>query len=178
MRQSIVLIGMMGAGKSAVGAELGRRLHVPVRDSDHEIEKAAAMTITEIFARDGEEFFRARETEVLARLLRMGPAILSTGGGAWMRPENRALIRASGVSVWLDCTLETLWHRVRLKPTRPLLRTPDPRGTLEQLLAERAPVYAEADLRVQVDGRDSVGQTTDRVLEAIRRHRSEVLEES
>ena len=173
---SIVLIGMMGAGKSAVGAELGRRLGVPVRDTDAEIARAAAMTIPEIFARDGEAFFRNRETEVLARLLSGPGGIVSTGGGAWMRPENRALIGAAGVTVWLNPTLATLWNRVRQKTTRPLLQTPDPRGTLERLHAERAPVYALADVTVDVRSADSVDTTATRVLDAIRAHRPDLLE--
>lgn len=176
MRRSIVLIGMMGAGKSAVGAELGRRLGVPVRDTDTEIQAAAAATIPEIFARDGEAFFRARESEVLVRVLRGPPGIVSTGGGAWMRPENRAIISAAGVSVWLDCKLPILWQRVRHKPTRPLLQTADPRGTLERLLAERAPAYALADITVTVQDRDSVEATATRVLEAVRAHRPDILE--
>lgn len=176
MNGSIVLIGMMGAGKSAVGAELGRRLGVPVRDTDTEISRAAAMTIPEIFARDGETFFRDRETEVLARVLRGPRGIVSTGGGAWLRAENRALVAAAGVSVWLDCTLSTLWHRVRQKPTRPLLQTADPRGTLERLLAERAPVYALADIAVRIRERDSVEASAARVLDAIRAARPDILE--
>lgn len=178
MKRSIVLIGMMGAGKSVVGAELGRRLGVRVLDTDAEIERAAATTIPEIFARDGEAFFRARETEVLARVLRGPPTVVSTGGGAWLRPENRALIAAAGVSVWLDCKLSTLWRRVRQKPTRPLLQTPDPRGTLERLLTERAPAYALADVTVSVQDRDSVDATATRVLDAIRAARPEILEQA
>lgn len=176
VRQCVVLIGMMGAGKSAIGAELARRLSVPLRDSDAEIAHAAAMTIPEIFARDGEAFFRARETEVLARLLRAGPAIISTGGGAWMRAENRALIAAAGVSVWLDCSLPTLWHRVRMKPTRPLLQTPDPRGTLERLLSERGPVYATADLTLRVGERDSVEVTGQRLLNLLAQSRPDLFD--
>lgn len=176
VRQCVVLIGMMGAGKSAVGAELARRLSVPLRDSDAEIAHAAAMTIPEIFARDGEAFFRARETEVLARLLRAGPAIVSTGGGAWMRADNRALIAAAGVSVWLDCPLATLWHRVRMKPTRPLLQTADPRGTLERLLAERGPVYATADLTLRVGERDSVEVTGQRLLDLLAQSRPDLFD--
>ena len=131
MRQSIVLIGMMGAGKTAVGTELARQLGVRFLDSDAEIEPAAALTVSEIFERFGESFFRDRETQVLERLL-SGPAgILATGGGAWVQPRNRDLIGRSAVSVWLDCDLETLWRRVRSRPTRPLLKTPDPRGTLK-----------------------------------------------
>ena len=176
MRRNIVLIGMMGAGKTAIGGELARRLGRPFADTDVEIERAAAMTIPEIFARDGEEFFRARESEVLGRVLASGRGIVSTGGGAWLRPENRSRIGAHGVSVWLDCDLETLWHRVRQRPTRPLLQTADPRGTLERLLAERAPAYALADITVAVQDSDSVEATATRVLDALRAHRPDILE--
>lgn len=177
MRQNIVLIGMMGAGKTAIGGELSRRLHRPFSDTDVEIERAAAMTIPEIFARDGEQFFRARESEVLGRVLASGRGVVSTGGGAWLRPENRTRIGDHGVSVWLDCDLETLWHRVRHRPTRPLLQTADPRGTLARLLAERGPVYALADIRVQARQGDSIGQTATRVIEAIRDHDPAILED-
>ncbi len=176
MRQNIVLIGMMGAGKTAIGGELSRRLGRPFSDTDVEIERAAAMTIPEIFARDGEEFFRARESEVLGRVLASGRGIVSTGGGAWLRPENRSRIGAHGVSVWLDCDLETLWHRVRQRPTRPLLQTADPRGTLERLLNERRPVYALADIRVAARRGDSIEETANRAIEAIHSHDPAILE--
>ncbi|WP_269429256.1 shikimate kinase [Paracoccus sanguinis] len=176
VKRSIVLVGIMGAGKSAVGAELARRLGVSLRDTDAEIVRAAAMTIPEIFARDGEAFFRARESEVLARVLRGKPGIVSTGGGAWMSAENRAQVAARGVSVWLDVPLGVLWNRVRQRPTRPLLQTPDPRGTLARLLAERAPSYALAEITVPVRAENSVDDTAARVLEAIRTHRPEILE--
>lgn len=176
MAHNIVLIGMMGAGKTAIGGELARRLGRPLSDTDAEIERAAAMTIPEIFARDGEEFFRARESEVLGRVLAMGAGIVSTGGGAWLRQENRDRIAAHGVSVWLDCDLDTLWHRVRLRPTRPLLQTADPRGTLERLLAERRPLYALADIRVTAHRGDSIEQTANRVMDAIRDRDPAILE--
>ena len=140
LTRHIVLIGMMGAGKTAIGLDLARRLRVPFKDSDAEIEAAAAMSITEIFARDGEAFFRARESQVLGRLLAGPPGVISTGGGAWMRPENRQIVGARGLSVWLNCSPETLWMRVRQRPTRPLLQTADPKGTLLRLLEERGPV--------------------------------------
>ncbi|MDO5648933.1 shikimate kinase [Paracoccus sp. (in: a-proteobacteria)] len=170
LKRHIVLIGMMGAGKTALGTELSRRLRVPFTDSDAEIESAAAMSISEIFARDGEPFFRARETEVLGRILTGPRGVISTGGGAWMRAENRSLIAGTGVSVWLNAELDTLWHRVRLRPTRPLLQTADPRGTLERLLAERNPVYAQADVNFAVQRADTIDQSTDRLIEALRRH--------
>lgn len=176
MRRNIVLIGMMGAGKTAIGAELSRRLGRPFWDTDAEIERAAAMTIPEIFARDGEEFFRAREAEVLARVLAGGDSIVSTGGGSWMREGNRQRIGQHGVSVWLDCDLDTLWHRVRSRPTRPLLQTADPRGTLERLLGERRPVYRLADVHVTAARGDTIEDTTNRVLDAISAQQPVILE--
>lgn len=170
MRQKIVLIGMMGAGKTAVGTDLARRLEVDFVDTDAEIERAASMSITEIFARDGEAFFRNRESEVLQRVLAGPPAIISTGGGAWMREDNRDRISGNGIAVWLDPDLETLWHRVQMRPTRPLLQTADPRGTLERLLNERRPTYALADVRVAIQRKDSVKETTTKVMQAIEQH--------
>lgn len=175
MDRHIVLIGMMGAGKTAIGSELGRRLSVPFTDSDAEIEAAAAMTIAEIFARDGEAFFRDRETQVLARILKGRPGIVSTGGGAWMRPENRELIRQGGVSVWLNCDLDTLWHRVRQRPTRPLLQTEDPRGTLARLLEARNPTYALADLAFPARSGDTVDAAAGRLIEMLRSAQPELL---
>jgi shikimate kinase len=176
LRKTVVLVGMPGSGKTAVGSALARRLGVPFRDSDEEIVKAAQMSIAEIFARDGEAFFRDREAEVLARLLQGMPAVLSTGGGSFLQERNRAAIAARGVSVWLDADLELLWSRVRHKDTRPLLRTPNPRATLAALHAARAPVYALADLRVQAVPGASVEAMTGRVLAALRT-RPDVLEE-
>lgn len=170
MRAMITLIGMMGAGKTAVGTELARTLGVPFRDSDVEIERAAARTIPEIFARDGEEFFRAREGEVLARLLGGPAGILSVGGGAWLRPENRALIRDAGVSVWLDVPADVLWSRVKGRGNRPLLKTENPRATLEALLEARRPAYAEADVTVPVGAADAVEGTARAVRAAVAAH--------
>ncbi len=179
LRRHIVLIGMMGAGKTAVGSDLARRLHVPFVDSDAEIEAAAAMTITEIFARDGEAFFRDRETQVLGRLLARQPhGVISTGGGAWIQPRNRDLIRGCALSVWLDCDLDLLWQRVRQRSTRPLLKTPDPRGTLAALLEARAPDYALADLTFRSRAGDSVEQSATRLIAALRDHDPDLLQES
>lgn len=149
LRKTVVLVGMMGAGKTAVGTQLARLLGVPFIDSDEEIEKAANMTIAEIFARDGEPFFRRKESEVLARLLRGEPCILSTGGGAFLAEANRAAISAKGVAVWLQADLDLLWQRVRHRTSRPLLRTANPRATLAQIYEARVPVYALADLKVE-----------------------------
>ena len=176
LTRNIVLIGMMGAGKTAVGTEMSRRLGVPFTDSDAAIETAAAMTIAEIFARDGEAFFRDRETQVLSRILGGPPGIISTGGGAWMRPQNRALIRERALAVWIDCDLNTLWHRVRQRTTRPLLQTPDPRGTLAALLEARAPVYARADLVFPGRPGDTVEAAASRLIDKIAAERPDILQ--
>lgn len=148
LKKTVVMVGMMGAGKTAVGTALARQLGVPFLDSDEEIVLAAQRTIAEIFERDGEPFFRARETEVIARLLRGPPCVLSTGGGAFLSEGNRAMISACGASVWLRADLDLLWQRVRHKATRPLLRTPNPRQTLADILAAREPLYKLADITV------------------------------
>lgn len=151
LRKSVVLVGMMGCGKTSVGQSLSQFLDVPFLDSDEAIEKAAQMSVSEIFARDGEPFFRARETEVLERLLQGPPAVISTGGGAFLSQRNRALIAKSGVSVWLKADLALLWSRVRHRTTRPLLRTADPKATLAELQAQREPVYAQAQICVEAE---------------------------
>ncbi len=145
------MVGMMGAGKTAVGAAMARALGAPFIDSDVEIEKAANATIPEIFARDGETFFREREAQVIDRLLRGRPAILSTGGGAFLQARNRAAIAARGVALWIRADRELLWSRVRHKDHRPLLRTADPRATLFALIETREPSYALADLVVDAE---------------------------
>lgn len=164
----IVLIGMMGAGKTAVGTQLARILGVPFIDSDSEIERAAQMSVAEIFARDGEAFFRARESEVLSRLMNARPAVLSTGGGAFLSEANRATIASRGTSVWLKADLEILWNRVRHKTTRPLLRTADPKATLAGLLAGRAPVYALAQVVVEAEPTLSIEGMARKVIDALR----------
>jgi shikimate kinase len=148
-RRSIVLVGIMGAGKSSVGRRLATRLGMPFIDADTEIEKAADMSIPEIFAMHGEPYFRAGETRVIARILDHGPQVLATGGGAFMNPETRAAICAKGISVWLRATLEVLSRRVKRRNDRPLLKGADPIETLKRLMDERYPIYAEADLTVE-----------------------------
>lgn len=170
LKKTVVLIGMMGAGKTAVGTALSRMLGAPFVDSDDEIERAANMSVAEIFKRDGEPFFRARESEVLSRLLSGTPCILSTGGGAFLAEANRAAIAERGVAVWLKADLELLWNRVRHKATRPLLRTPDPKGTLAALLARREPVYAEAAVIVEARPEYSVDEMAAKVVEALHAH--------
>jgi len=165
-----VLVGMMGAGKTAIGTALARLLSVPFLDSDEEIVKAANRSIAEIFERDGEPFFREKEAQVLARLLAGPPCVLSTGGGAYLSPANRAAIAREGVAVWLKADLDLLWQRVRHKTTRPLLRTDNPRETLRALLAARTPAYAEAEVVVQARPEYSVDDMTQKVAEALRAH--------
>ncbi|GGL74769.1 shikimate kinase [Wenxinia marina] len=167
LHRTVVLVGMMGSGKSAVGRTLAGRLGVPHIDSDVAIEEAANATIAEIFARDGEAFFRDRERAVISRLLSGPPVVLSTGGGAFVSAENRRMISERGVSIWLDAALDTLWERVRHKDTRPLLKAPDPKGRLAELMEARTPLYAEADLSVASEPGYSLDQTTDRVIAAL-----------
>ena len=175
LKKTVVLVGMMGAGKTAVGRALAHRLGVPFMDSDAEIEAAAAMTISEIFARDGEAFFRARESEVIGRLLRGPCCILSTGGGAFLSPRNRAMISQMGVSLWLNADLKILWSRVKNKDTRPLLRTPDPLNTLRDLYDARVPIYAKADLQVTSCAGYTIEMMTTEVI-AVLATRPDVLE--
>ena len=168
LAKTVVLVGMMGAGKTAVGTALARQLGVAFKDSDEEIVRAADRTIAEIFERDGEPFFRARESEVIGRLLRGTPCVLSTGGGAFLAATNRSLIHDVGVSVWLKADLELLWQRVRHKTTRPLLRTANPRETLRQIYETRLPVYGLADLAVDASADYSIEQMALRVAEALK----------
>lgn len=175
LKKTVALVGMMGAGKTAVGTALARMLGVPFRDSDEEIVRAASRSIAEIFERDGEPFFRARETEVLARLVKGAPCVLSTGGGAFLSDTNRRIIGASGVSVWLRADLDLLWHRVRHKSNRPLLRTANPRETLRQLYEARVPQYALADLTVDAEPDLPIDQMAQRVIAALKA-RDDVLE--
>lgn len=167
LNKTVVLVGMMGAGKTAVGRSLATRLGVPFLDSDHEIEVAAARTIAEIFERDGEEFFRDKESQIISRLLVEQRGILSTGGGAFLASQNRKKISDKGVSVWLDADLDLLWARVRHKDTRPLLRTPDPLARLTEIYEERMPIYRQANLTVKANKRYSIEKMVDRVIEAL-----------
>lgn len=176
LAKTVVMVGMMGAGKTAVGTALAKALAVEFRDSDDEIVRAADRSIAEIFERDGEAFFRARETEVIARLLRGTPCVLSTGGGAFLSQANRQQVHDVGVSVWLRADLEILWQRVRHKATRPLLRTPNPRETLRQLYEARLPFYAKADLVVDAAADLSVEEMAVRVVQALHT-RPDVLED-
>lgn len=176
LRKTIVLVGMMGAGKTAVGTAMARILGVPFLDSDEEIVRAANRTIAEIFEREGEPFFRDKEAQVIGRLLRGPPCVLSTGGGAFMAERNRAQIAEAGVAVWLRADLDLLWNRVRHKTTRPLLRTADPKGTLAALLAARGPVYALAEVVVDAEAGLPVEAMARKVIRALAA-RPDVLEE-
>jgi shikimate kinase len=169
LRRTVVLVGMMGAGKTAVGRALATRLGVAMRDSDAEIEASSQLSIAEIFDRYGEPFFREKESAVIARLLDGPPCILSTGGGAWMSPANRALLTAQAAVVWLQADLEVLWARVRHKTTRPLLRTRAPKATLAALYAEREPIYALAPVKVAVAPDWSIEQTAEQVMAELAR---------
>ena len=176
LKKTVALVGMMGSGKSAIGTALAKRLDVPFLDSDAEIERAANMTIAEIFEAYDEAFFREKEAQVIARLLETERGILSTGGGAYLRAENRESIARFGVAVWLRADIDLLWNRVRHKTTRPLLLTDNPRATLEELCEQRVPEYAKAEL--VVDARDdySIEQMTDQVIEVLL-GRSDILED-
>jgi len=147
--RSLVLIGLMGAGKSAIGRRLGKRLGMPFTDADKEIEAAAGKTINEIFNDHGEAYFRDGERRVIARLLDNGPSVLATGGGAYMNEATRATISKKGLSIWLKADLDVLMERVSRRDTRPLLKAGDPRAIMQELMDVRYPVYASADITVE-----------------------------
>ena len=144
----IVLVGLMGAGKTTVGRRLAAALALPFIDADDEIERAAGLPVAEIFARHGEPDFRRGERLVIARLLQGPPHVLATGGGAFVDPETRALVRAHAISVWLRADIDVLMRRVEKRDNRPLLHNGDPRAVMERLMAQRHPLYAEADVTV------------------------------
>jgi shikimate kinase len=146
--RSIVLVGMMGSGKSSIGRRVAQRLGIPFVDADLEIEKAAGMSIPDIFSMRGEAEFRSGEARVIVRLLEGGPQVLSTGGGAFMNADTRAAIAAKGISIWLKADFDVLMKRIRRRHDRPLLKTGDPAATLRTLLQERDPTYALAELTV------------------------------
>ena len=147
--RSIVLVGLMGAGKSAVGRKLAALLDLPFIDADTEIETVSKMTIPELFEHYGEPEFRSLEQRVITRLLKSGPQILATGGGAFINQTTREAIRKDGISVWLSADLDLLMERVSRRQNRPLLRAPDPRGVMQKLISERYPVYRLADIEVR-----------------------------
>lgn len=151
-QRSIVLVGLMGAGKSTVGRRLASALHLPFFDADQEIETAAGCSISDFFERYGETAFREGERRVITRLLAGPRHVLATGGGAFMDPTTRDVIKKLAVSIWLRAELDLLMTRVSKRQTRPLLKTPDPRATMERLMRERYPTYAEADITVDSNG--------------------------
>jgi shikimate kinase len=188
--RSVVLVGMMGAGKSTIGRRLSARLRLPFLDADVEIEAAAGMSIPDIFETHGEPHFRDGEARVIARLLDGGPVVLATGGGAFMREETRSRIRSKAVSIWLKADADIIMRRVKRRADRPLLQTEDPAATVDRLIEQREPVYRQADLTIWsrdvphekiVDecidalqgflcgaGAASVGQTTSSTMDATR----------
>lgn len=147
-KRPVILIGLMGAGKTTIGRRVANCLNIPFRDADHEIEAAANLSVAEIFSQHGEEYFREGEKKVIARLLDEGVQVLATGGGAWMNEQTRSLVKGRGVSIWLKAEFDILMARVRRRSHRPLLKDPDPEGVMRRLMEERYPVYAEADLTV------------------------------
>lgn len=165
--RTIVLVGLMGAGKSAIGRRLAQRLGLPFIDADHEIEVAAGCTIEELFARHGEAAFREGERRVMARLLDQPVHVLATGGGAFIDDSTRALVKRRAISVWLRAELPLLLERVQRRSNRPLLKQGDPRQVLADLMERRYPIYAEAD--IAIDSRDlPLDQTTQDVVDALR----------
>jgi shikimate kinase len=167
-RRAIVLVGLMGAGKTKIGRRLAARLNLPFFDSDEEIETAAGETIEEIFANRGEAVFRDGERRVIARLLQGPVHVLATGGGAFMDPVTRRVITARGVSVWLRAELDVLFARVSRRTNRPLLKTPNPRGVLAELIDRRYPIYAEADVTID-SGEGPPDATASRAIVALGR---------
>ena len=164
--RTLVMVGMMGAGKSSIGRRLANRLGMAFVDADSEIELAANATIPEIFEQHGETYFRDGERRVIQRLLDGRPKVLATGGGAFIQPETRATIQAAGISIWLKADRDLLLSRVRRRNNRPLLKVEDPAATIDQLIAERYPVYAGADIQVQ--SRDVAHDVViDDILEAL-----------
>jgi len=167
--RSIVFVGLMGAGKTAIGRKVATTLSLPFVDSDQEIESVSRMTVPELFERYGETEFRALEQRVILRVLENGPQVLSTGGGAFMNAQTREAIASHGVSVWLRAEIDLLMERVSKKQNRPLLKSADPRAVLERLMAERYPVYAEANVTVPTrDDRKEV--IAAEVVDALCRH--------
>ena len=167
LNKTVALVGMMGAGKTSLGRRLAARLEVPFRDADHEIETAAGLTVSEIFAKFGEPYFRDGERRVIARLLGEPPHVLATGGGAFMDPTTRAAMKDGSLTVWLKAPLHVLVSRVKKRDTRPLLRDGDVKKTIENLLKEREPFYAQADITLEC-GDESQHSAVDQIVAALR----------
>jgi len=168
-RRSIVFVGIMGAGKTVIGRKVASLCNLPFVDSDHEIEKVSRMSIPELFSAYGEPEFRALEERVIERLLRNGPQVLSTGGGAFMSEATREVVKRRGVSVWLNADIDTLMNRVSKRQNRPLLATEDPRAVMERLMALRYPIYANADVMIHSRD-DSKDQIASEVLLGLIKH--------
>lgn len=168
-KRSVVFVGLMGAGKTVIGRKLAHMLSLPFVDSDHEIERVSRMNVPDLFETYGEAEFRSLERRVIARLLKTGPQVISTGGGAFINDSTRRAVARSGVSVWLDADLDTLMERVLKKQNRPLLRNDDPRAVMQRLMDERYPIYAQADVTVRTrDERKEV--IAQEAFEALARH--------
>ena len=167
LNKTVALVGMMGAGKTSLGRRLAARLDVPFCDADHEIEAAAGLTVSEIFAKFGEPYFRDGERRVIARLLAEPPHILASGGGAFMDPATRTAMKSSALTVWLKAPIGILLSRLKKRDTRPLLQEGDPRATIEKLLAIREPVYAQADITLECAD-ESHQSAVERILTALR----------
>ncbi|MDQ8699924.1 shikimate kinase [Hyphomicrobium sp. LHD-15] len=168
-QRTVVLVGLMGCGKSSIGRRLATKLGLPFIDADEEIERVAQKSISEIFSDHGENFFRDRESKVIARLLAHGPQVLATGGGAFIMPSTREMIRDTGLSIWLRAELPVLMRRVAKRDTRPLLKGGDPEAVMRKLMEARYPIYAEADLTVESRDvpHDSI---VAEIIEALSRH--------
>jgi shikimate kinase len=162
----VVLVGMMGAGKTTIGRRIAPRLGLPFFDADQEIEKAAGMSVSDLFAAHGEQSFREGEARVIRRLLEGPPHVLATGGGAVTHPETRALIAERAVSIWIKADIDTIVRRATRRNTRPLLQTGDPRETVERLIRQREPYYAAADIHVESQAGPH-GATVDLIMEAL-----------
>ena len=167
LKKTVALVGMMGSGKSAIGKVISSILNVPFSDTDVEIERAAKLSVPEIFERHGEKFFREKEGQVITRLLQDKPCILATGGGAFINQKIRTSIRRYGVSVWLNADIDTLWKRVKHKKSRPLLRTDNPRQTLENIYADRIKTYCLADVIIESHGKSSLEEMANLVIKSL-----------
>ena len=167
VNRPIVFVGIMGSGKSAVGRTVADRLSLPFHDTDAVLEQSVGLSVAGIFETCGEDAFRKMESEALERLLGGAPAVVATGGGAFVSPGNRSIIDRHATSVWIDASIDTLWERVRRNSKRPLLHVDDPRSELERLLAERRPAYALSKIRVPSDNDTSVQDMADRVVSTL-----------